>query len=77
MELSTGFSIGGHFYLKYVQEEPDTPLSGLMTISAPFSPLKCDAFWKGKWINENVYDQHFLNKFKDGIRKFVTTIFFI
>ena len=67
--FGTGFSVGGHFFLKYLEEVESTPLKGTVALSAPFSTRECDNFWKGRWINERVYDQHFLSKFQGGVFK--------
>ena len=64
-----GFSIGGHFFLKYLQETLSSPLQGLVALSSPFSLRAVDESWKGRWINEKVYDRHFLDKFKGGVLK--------
>jgi predicted alpha/beta-fold hydrolase len=65
-----GFSLGGHYLLKYVQEK-HTPhrLLGLMVLSAPFNMPKCVSAWKGNRVHEKVYDKHFLGKFKGGYER--------
>eukprot|EP00339_Tiarina_fusa_P015643 CAMPEP_0117014284 /NCGR_PEP_ID=MMETSP0472-20121206/11614_1 /TAXON_ID=693140 ORGANISM="Tiarina fusus, Strain LIS" /NCGR_SAMPLE_ID=MMETSP0472 /ASSEMBLY_ACC=CAM_ASM_000603 /LENGTH=215 /DNA_ID=CAMNT_0004717799 /DNA_START=440 /DNA_END=1084 /DNA_ORIENTATION=- len=69
-KVAIGFSLGGHFLLKYLQEtKQKIPLSGVMTLSAPFSSSKCVETWKGQWVHENVYDKHFLDKFKGGYER--------
>ena len=56
---------------KYIQEVPKNPLSGVMVLSCPFNAAKCLEAWEGRWIHQNVYDKHFLEKFKGGFERFV------
>ena len=60
--------------VKYCEEVPDNPLCGLMVLSAPFSSAKCIEDWKGKWVHTNVYDKHFLSKFKGGYERYFSYI---
>ena len=62
--------------MKYLQEIPKGRLAGAMVLSAPFSSSKCIDAWKGRWIHENVYDKHFLDKFKGGFIRLVYSIMY-